>query len=116
MFNSFILVNGIFKKGIRIVSSQPISVVGFNYERYSADAFRVIPLGALSSHYIAVTYGQPHIRTQLACLAVRDNTLIRVTLPHKPIDGVTEPVVDIEGMALIKCEIADYLCLTRIIL
>ena len=90
-------MNGIFKKGIRIVSTEPIGVVGFNYERYSADAFRVLPLDALSSHYVAVTYGQPWVRTQLACLAVRDDTLIKVTLPDQPPAGVTEPVVDIEG-------------------
>ena len=79
------------------MSDQPISVVGFNYERFSADAFRVIPLDALSTHYVAVTFGQPRIRTQLACLALLDDTVLRVTLPDLPPVGVTEPVVDIEG-------------------
>jgi len=90
-------VNGVFKKGIRIVSDQPVNVYGFNYEPFSADAFRILPLDALSSHYIAVMYGLPHIRTQLACVALRDDTLIRVTLPRMPPTGNTEPVVDVEG-------------------
>lgn len=96
----YYLVNGIFRKAIRIVSDHPISVYGFNYEPFSADAFRIIPVDALSSHYIAVTYGQPEIRTQLACIALRDDTLIRVKLPKLPPAGVTEPVVDVEGKSL----------------
>lgn len=92
------LVNGIFKKGIRIVSNQPISVYAFNYEPFSADAYRILPIDALSTHYIAVTYGLPRIRTQLACVALRDDTLIRVKLPRLPPVGTTEPVVDVEGI------------------
>lgn len=94
-------MNGIFKKGIRIVSDQPITVVGFNYERFSADAFRVIPIDALSTHHVAVTFGMPRVRTQLGCVALRDDTVIEVTLPDLPPFGVTEPVVDIEGKILL---------------
>lgn len=82
------------------MSDQPISVYGFNYEPFSADAFRVLPLGLLSTHYIAVTYSQPEIRTQLACVAVQDETLIRVKLPPLPPQGTTEPVIDVEGSLL----------------
>lgn len=89
------------------MSDQPISVVGFNYERFSADGFRVIPLDALSTHYISVNYGQPRIRTQLACVALRDDTLLSITLPDLPPLGVTEPVVDIEGIVLLEMILRD---------
>jgi uncharacterized protein (TIGR02145 family) len=51
-----VLLGGIEDKGIRITSTDPISVYGLNYRFYSTDAFLALPVNALGLDYTIMTY------------------------------------------------------------
>ena len=74
------LLVGIEDKGIRITSTDPISVYGLNYRFYSTDPFLALPVNALGLDYTIMTYTNT-VQDRGSCFSVvatQDGTTLTI--------------------------------------
>nr|KAG5713059.1 hypothetical protein BaRGS_021853 [Batillaria attramentaria] len=65
-------------KGIHVWATCEISVIGYNSQQNSQDAYLALPLDVLGKEYYVMTWeGNP----QILVIATRDNTVVTITLP-----------------------------------
>ena len=73
------------KKGIHIMASAPVGVVGHTHMDYTTDTFLALPTLCLGTEYILLSMDNVHNNvpllqgTQLAIVAPQDNTTIDIT-------------------------------------
>ena len=77
-------VNGsnLESKGIQIVSTNDVSIYALNRQPGSCDGFLALPVNVLGMEYFVVTQWPPTERSQIAIVAVNDNTEVTVELPR----------------------------------
>ncbi len=73
--------NKISQLGITVQTDKEVTVYALNPERYSTDAFLVLPVDVLGLEYILMSYDPTYSRypSELAITGVYDNTVVTIT-------------------------------------
>ena len=74
--------DGIERKGIHVVATGEVSVIGLNREGASGDAFLALPVDVLGREYIVTSY--PGMGSEVAVVATEDATRITVDRRGEP--------------------------------
>lgn len=78
-------VDVVRKKGVHIVSSDPVAVYGYSHRKHTTDGFLALPLGVIGTEYMVSGYGNVHEGvsalngTQFAIVATEDETRVIIT-------------------------------------
>jgi gliding motility-associated-like protein len=66
--------------GVRVVAQDSVNVFAINYQKNTADATIVLPVGALRNDYWIMAYKESNV-SQFCVVAVEDNTVVTVLPP-----------------------------------
>ena len=66
-------------RGLKVTSSEPISLYASNHNNESYDATNILPIDALSREYVVQTYSYDRQATEFAIVATKDDTHIFIS-------------------------------------
>jgi len=83
-------VNQIENRGIQVLSQDSVSVFAYNFNPYTGDAARILPIEALGISYIASSYtGLAGYESEMLVVATADQTAIEITPSTALVGGYT---------------------------
>jgi uncharacterized repeat protein (TIGR01451 family) len=74
------VIDTVENKGVHVTSLAPISVHGANYRKFSGDAFMALPVDAIGTDYVLMSWGPGlGVGSELVVVATENDTTVTIT-------------------------------------